>query len=84
MGNGVSTQITHSSNALIQDKRQLYLNDLLRVPQTKKNLISVSQFDRDNDVFFEFYPDYCVVKDILTKKILLQGNAFKDCTNLIC
>lgn len=56
---------------------QLYLNNLLRVPQIKKNLISVSRFAGDNDVFFEFYPDYCVVKDILTKKVLLQGNASK-------
>lgn len=40
-------------------------------------MISISQFARDNSVFFEFYSSFCVVKDMLTKKILLQGNAFK-------
>lgn len=56
-------------------KRQLFLHNLLRVPKIKKNLISVSQFANDNNVYFEFYPKYCLVRDMLTKNILLQGNS---------
>lgn len=39
-----------------------------------KNLMSVSQFANDNQVYFEFYPKYCLVRDLLNKEILLQGN----------
>uniref|UniRef100_A0A151UEF3 Uncharacterized protein n=1 Tax=Cajanus cajan TaxID=3821 RepID=A0A151UEF3_CAJCA len=40
----------------------LSLNNLLLVPSITKNLVSVSQFARDNDVFFEFHSNYCFVK----------------------
>ena len=40
----------------------LTLNKLLLVPFVTKNLISVSQFCKDNHVFFEFHPNRCVVK----------------------
>lgn len=39
--------------------------------------MSMSQFASGNNVYFEFYPNYCLVKDILIKEILLQGNADK-------
>ncbi|KAG8493305.1 hypothetical protein CXB51_010827 [Gossypium anomalum] len=32
-----------------------------------------NHFARDNDVFFEFHPSYCVVKDIQTGETLLRG-----------
>lgn len=78
MGNGNITKITHIGNAsLMGKKKQFYLNNLLRVPLIRKNLLSVSQFARDNNVYFKFYPSYCLVKDILTKEILLQGRESK-------
>ncbi|KAG8491470.1 hypothetical protein CXB51_014668 [Gossypium anomalum] len=46
---------------------------MLCVPSIRKNLLSVSQFARDNNVFFEFHPSYCVVKDIQTRETLLWG-----------
>lgn len=37
----------------------------------------MSQFANDNKIFFEFYHKYCLVRDIPTKDILLQGDAEK-------
>lgn len=36
MGNGEALNITHVGNGIIKGKRQLYLNNLLRVPKIKK------------------------------------------------
>lgn len=71
MGNGKATHITHTGNASIIGARQLYLNNLLRVPVIRKNLMSVSQFSKDNNVHFEFHSKFCLVKDALTNEILL-------------
>ena len=49
------------------------LNKLLHVPSISKNLLSVSQFARDNFVFFEFHPHLCLVKSQVINKVLLQG-----------
>nr|KYP51540.1 hypothetical protein KK1_026567 [Cajanus cajan]KYP51568.1 hypothetical protein KK1_026596 [Cajanus cajan] len=54
------------------------LNNLLFVPSITKNLISVSQFSKDNSVFFEFHPSVCLVKSQDTKEILLQGSVSPD------
>lgn len=73
MGNGKSISISHIGNASIKDKRELHLNNLLCMPQIKKNLMNVSQFANDNHAYFEFYPRFYVVRDLLSKDILLQG-----------
>ena len=39
----------------------------------KKNLLSVSKFAKDNNVYFEFFPNSCFVKDQITQVILLKG-----------
>jgi hypothetical protein len=39
----------------------LKLNNLLHVPSKTKNLVSVSQFAKDNNVFFEFHSNLCYV-----------------------
>jgi len=49
------------------------LHKLLHVPSILKNLLSVSQFSKDNSVFFEFHPHLCLVKSQETNKVLLQG-----------
>lgn len=71
MGNSKPVTITHTRSACIKGKRQFYPNNLLRVPLIRKNLISVSQFAKDKNVYFEFYPRYCLVKYILTREIFL-------------
>ena len=49
------------------------LNQLLHVPEITKNLLSVSKFARDNNVFFEFHPNFCLVKDQVSKIVVLEG-----------
>lgn len=71
VGNGNSIYITHIGHTILQGTKKTYVNNLSRVLNIKKNMISVSQYARDNDVYFEFYPNHCLIKDILTKEILL-------------
>jgi histone deacetylase 1/2 len=82
MGNGQSLPITNSGSSVftspLNTQTHFTLNNLLHVPSITKNLISVSQFARDNAVYFEFHPDYCLVKSQGTKAILLQGNVGAD------
>lgn len=49
------------------------LKDLLHVPSITKNLLCVSKFALDNNVFFEFHSHSCFVKDQISKKVLLEG-----------
>jgi len=39
----------------------------------KKNLISVSQLTRDNNVIAEFYSNSCLIKNKGTRSVLLRG-----------
>ncbi|KAL4290467.1 hypothetical protein GQ457_14G000950 [Hibiscus cannabinus] len=79
MGNGAKVSITHVGHGeLASSDRSLQLRGLLCVPDITKNLLSVSQFARDNNVYFEFYPHYCFVKDIQTKTPLLKGKLTVD------
>jgi len=43
------------------------------VPHITKNLISVAQFTKENNVYFEFYPHSCFVKHQDSHQILIQG-----------
>jgi hypothetical protein len=54
------------------------LHNLLHVPSITKNLISVSKFARDNHVFFEFHPNFCLVKSQANIEVLLYGNVGHD------
>ena len=44
----------------------------MHVLSITKNLMSVSQFAKDNIIYFEFYPNHCFVKNQNTKEIILQ------------
>lgn len=66
MGNRQGVKITsigssHFTSPL-HAKVTLSLDDLLVVPSITKNLVSVSRFAKDNNVFFEFHFSYCCVK----------------------
>ncbi|KAE8651778.1 hypothetical protein Csa_006130, partial [Cucumis sativus] len=83
VGNGTSLKILNSghsffipSDILISPNNHcpiLSIPNLLHVPHIKKNLLSVSQFTKDNNCFFEFHPTICFVKCQETEKFLLQG-----------
>ncbi|GKB10890.1 gag/pol polyprotein [Tanacetum coccineum] len=49
------------------------LKNILHVPEISHNLLYVLKFCHDNDVFFEFYTSYFVVKDESTHTTLLTG-----------
>ena len=48
------------------------LTNLLRVPNITKNILSVRQFTKDNNVVSEFHPSCCYVKDQLSSQIFLR------------
>ncbi|KAH0633010.1 hypothetical protein KY284_035796 [Solanum tuberosum] len=74
VGNGQKLSINHiGSSKLFCATRPLHLNKILHVPSITKSLLSVSQFTKDNNVFMEFHPSCCFVKDP-QGKILLRGS----------
>jgi hypothetical protein len=74
VGDGASLPIKHiGSTTLSTPTTSFTLNKLLHVPQIQKNLISVSQFTRDNNVYIEFHSSSFFVKDEATGRVLLRG-----------
>lgn len=82
LGNGQGMFITLIGNTAFPSAHKphvtLTLNNLLLVPKITKNLISVSQFTRDNRLYFEFHPDFYLIKSQATSEVLLQGSLGKD------
>lgn len=67
----------------------LLLNNILFVPHITKNLLSISQFTKDNHVTIEFNSDSCFVKDNHSHKILLKGSLSNgvyqmDLSSILC
>lgn len=50
-----------------------HVSNILHVPHAPKKLLSVNQFCRDNNVYFEFHPSCFHIKDRASQKILLTG-----------
>jgi hypothetical protein len=70
-GNGKGMEIHHTSLAFLPSAyKNFSLKALLHVPQIEKNLISVNQFTKDNNVFIEFHPYYFCVKDLRIRSLL--------------
>jgi histone deacetylase 1/2 len=66
--------ITHTGQSSINTvANSLVHNNVLRVPQISKNLLSVHKLAKDNGVFIIFYPYYFLIKDLETGRTLLQG-----------
>ena len=74
VGDGNALTISHIGSSLLSSRNQpLALNNILHVPKITKNLISVSKFTIDNNVIAEFFSDGSLIKDKVTKQILLKG-----------
>ena len=76
VGNGESISIKSSGSKYLSTfmpNHSLILKDVLHVPSITKNLLSISQFTKDNNVILEFDSHQCVVKDKRTKLALLRG-----------
>ena len=74
VGNGKKLSI-HSigSFVLSTSNHPLRLKTVLQVTTIQKNLISVSQLTKDNNVFMEFHPSCCFVKDKMKGRVILKG-----------
>ena len=70
IGNGHTLPIAHTGKKQFSySSDQFILQQVLHVPQLSTNLISVSKFCTDNNVFFEFHSDHFLVKDEVSKTI---------------
>ena len=72
VGDGQGMPIQHTSKTSIPSlNTSFHLNNVLYVPYLTKNLLYVQKFTDDNSYFFEFWPTRFLIKDQVTKKILL-------------
>ncbi|XP_074306217.1 uncharacterized protein LOC141641457 [Silene latifolia] len=76
VGNGKSIPVHESGHAtLTLPHRTLSLKNVLYTPNIIKNLISVRQFTKDNNVTVEFDPHGFSVKDIRTGTTIMRSNS---------
>ena len=77
MGNGLGLQIHHVGSAILNTltTQNLYLTNILHVPDITKSLLSVSRLLADNNAIIEFHKSICFVKDKNTRITLLKGIA---------
>ena len=72
VGNGKHIDISHIGHVLISTPvRPIKLHNVLHTPEISKQLISVTKLCVDNKAFVEFFPTYFLVKDQVSKKVLL-------------
>ena len=73
-GDGSGLSITHTcSLSMPYSTRNLFLNNVLCVPNIKKNLISLYRLCNTNKVSVEFFPGSFHVKDLSSGVPLIQG-----------
>ncbi|KAL5803798.1 hypothetical protein ACOSQ3_030598 [Xanthoceras sorbifolium] len=64
MGNGNAITISSIGHNYFDHNNHIFhLRNILHIPHITKNLLSVSKFVRENAVFIEFHPYFCLVKD---------------------
>ncbi|KAF3640958.1 hypothetical protein T459_05878 [Capsicum annuum] len=74
MGNGNKIPITHTGHVQINaSNKKFHLSNTLCTPEIKRNLISVSQFCRDNMASIEYFSFDFLVKDLSTGAQLARG-----------
>jgi hypothetical protein len=79
VSNGQGLQISYTGLASIPfESKKFSLKNSLHVPQIQKNLLSNNKFTCDNHVFIEFHPMCFRVKDLKSRKLLLQGPSRGD------
>ena len=74
VGNGKSLPIKHiGTTQLSTPTTSFQLNNVLHVPDISNNLLSVHKFTNDTCTLMEFHPSLFRVKDLVTRRLLLQG-----------
>ncbi|KAH6782809.1 hypothetical protein C2S51_008102 [Perilla frutescens var. frutescens] len=76
-GNVLLISLVGSSEIKAHHNATSLLNNILYVPEITKNLVSNSQFTKDNGVYVEFHHDMCFVKDRLNHKVVMKGTLRK-------
>lgn len=74
-GQGLFVRATGSTKfkSPLNPRGNLLLNNILDVPSVTKNLLSVSEFSKDNDIYFKFHPNACVVNSQDSNETVLKG-----------
>jgi hypothetical protein len=71
---GAGMRVNQIGQSIVKTpKRNLILNNILYVLEANKNLASVHHLTSDNNAFIEYHPNYFLIKDQVTKNILLRG-----------
>ncbi|GKC11575.1 ribonuclease H-like domain-containing protein [Tanacetum coccineum] len=79
VGNGQPIPVTHTGHSLLHTPHKpLHLHHVLVTPNIIKNLISVRQFTRDNNVSVDFDAYGFSVKDYQTRRLLLHCDSTGD------
>ena len=72
--NGSGMKISNIGHTILHTpSKDLHLKNILHVPSTYKNLVSVYCLTSDNNTFLEFHPNFFLTKDRGTRKVLHQG-----------
>ena len=75
IGNGTQFPILHTGTKIFQFPFKVFqLKRVLHAPHLATNLVSVAHFCADNNTFVEFHPRFFLVKEQVTKKVLLKGH----------
>jgi histone deacetylase 1/2 len=81
IGNGAGLHISHVGHGTLDTTaKPLDLCNILHVPKITKNLLSAHKLARDNSVFIEIHPYHFIVKDLASRRRVLQGKC--DCSGL--
>ncbi|OMO62605.1 Integrase, catalytic core [Corchorus capsularis] len=79
VGNGASIDISHSGSIVLKvDDKQIVLDNVLVVPDIKKNLISISQLTTDNPFNVEFSDIGFQIRDRRTGEVIATGKRVDD------
>ena len=74
IGNGSVLFIQSTGSSSIPSRSlSLKLQNILHVPDIKKNLLSIYRLTNDNYVYVEFHADHCIIKEEGTGRPLLKG-----------
>ncbi|GJZ50579.1 cysteine-rich receptor-like protein kinase 8 [Tanacetum coccineum] len=69
--NGQSSVITKTGQVKLNNG--IVLKDVLCVPSFKFSLLSIPKLTKDNNCVAIFFPNFCVLQDLTTKKVLGLG-----------
>jgi hypothetical protein len=76
-GNDSGLQI-HNVGMICIPKAHFLLKDVLHVPYITKNFMLVNKLTRDNNLFVEFHPYYCYIKDKALGRLIASGKSDRD------